>query len=65
MPYWIEANDNLARVCASHGGCLLIVVSLCWRLGCNAFMRLVARHRGSSYWSSRPLCRDGDVVLSL
>jgi hypothetical protein len=22
-------------------------------------MRLVARHRGSSYWSSRPLCRDG------
>jgi hypothetical protein len=33
--------------------------SCCWCLGCNAFMRLVLCHRGSSYWSSRPLCRDG------
>jgi hypothetical protein len=31
-----------------------------WCLGCNTFMHLDARHRGSSYWSLRPLCRDGE-----
>jgi hypothetical protein len=43
MPYWIEANDNLAGVCAFRVG----VVDHCkflLALGLNAFMHLVAHH---------------------
>jgi hypothetical protein len=42
VPYWIEANDNLAGVCASRCGCC-VHCSCCWCLGCNAFMCLVLR----------------------
>jgi hypothetical protein len=58
MSYWIVANDNSVRVCVSIGSvvdrCKLLLA-----LGMYAFMCLVVHLRGSSYWSSRPLCRDG------
>jgi hypothetical protein len=37
----------------------IVHCSCCWCLGCNAFKCLVVRHRGSIYWPSRLLCRDG------